>query len=68
MRAKLGVFARWYKYPSVEQCEWRLMRREHIVGFIEYLKTRPRDDDSNNVTGAKQKWDFARIETTFYAD
>ena len=55
MRSKLGVFARWYKYPSIEQCEWGLMRREHIVDFIEYLKTRPRDDNSNNVTGAKQK-------------
>lgn len=55
MRSKLKVFAQWYKYPSIEECEWGLMRREHIVDFLEYLKTRREEDRGEKIIGAKQK-------------
>lgn len=55
MRSKLKVFAQWYKYPSIETCEWGLMRREHIVDFMEYLKTREQSENTGEVQGARQK-------------
>ena len=55
MRSKLKIFAQWYKYPSIETCEWGLMRREHIVDFIEYLKTREQSETAGEVQGARQK-------------
>ena len=55
MRSKLKVFAQWYKYSSIEECEWGLMRREHIVDFLEYLKTRREEDRGETIIGAKQK-------------
>ena len=55
MRSKLNIFARWYQYPSIEFCEWGLMRREHIVDFMEYLKTRQQDDSNAIIKGARQK-------------
>ena len=55
MRSKLKIFAQWYQYPSIETCEWGLMRREHIVDFMEYLKTRQQDDSNKVIKGAIQK-------------
>lgn len=55
IRSKLNIFARWYQYPSIELCEWGLMRREHIVDFMEYLKTRRQDDSNAIIKGARQK-------------
>ena len=55
MRSKLKIFAQWYKYPSIETCEWGLMRREHIVDFMEYLKTREQSENTGEVQGARQK-------------
>ena len=55
MRSKLKIFAQWYKYPSIETCEWGLMRREHIVDFMEYLKTREQNETVGEIQGARQK-------------
>ena len=55
MRSKLKIFAQWYKYPSIETCEWGLMRREHIVDFMEYLKTREQSENTGELHGARQK-------------
>lgn len=55
MCSKLKVFAQWYNYSSIEDCEWGLMRREHIVDFLEYLKTRREEDRGETIIGAKQK-------------
>lgn len=56
MRSKLKIFAQWYQYPSIEECDWGLMRREHIVDFLEYLKTRPAEEKSSDKAhGAQQK-------------
>ena len=55
MRSKLKIFAQWYKYPSIETCEWGLMRREHIVDFLEYLKTREQIKTSEGIKGTRQK-------------
>lgn len=55
MRSKLKIFAQWYKYPSIEACEWGLMRREHIVDFMEYLKTREQNETVDEIKGARQK-------------
>lgn len=55
MRSKLKIFAHWYKYPSIEECEWGLMRREHIVDFLEYLKTRRADERPEAINAGKQK-------------
>ena len=37
-RSRLNRIARWYRYPDAEHCAWHLMRYEHIVAFIDYLR------------------------------
>lgn len=41
--SKLNLFARFFYYKDLSSCDWHMMRYEHVLDFIEYLKQKKKD-------------------------